>query len=156
MRFLFPFLLSPKRKRTKTGMNIHTTEIQPALPTFMLLWSTSISRVFSHPFFFDVCRTVPYFYVLQTRVVLGLGKDSELFSSTPWRPATIDNLSACGIVIPSRVRGRLQHTMGNVGCAWFGWILSGGRVVRTLLPNAIMSFLCVHVMLNVSIYLTLY
>ena len=71
-------------------------------------------------FFFDVCRTVPYFYVLQTRVVLGLGKDSELVSGTPWRPATIDNRSACGIVIPSRVRGRLQHTMGNVGCALFG------------------------------------
>ena len=33
---------------------------------------------------------------------------------------------------PCRVHGRLLHTIGDVGCAWFGRNPSGGRIVTTI------------------------
>ena len=48
-------------------------------------------------------------------------------------------MSGCGWISrpvaglwPCRVHGRLLHTIGDVGCTWFGRNPSGGRIVTTI------------------------
>jgi hypothetical protein len=100
-----------------------------------------LTRLF---FFFDVRRTVPYFYVLQKRVFRACVKTRNSFPAHHggWRLWPLPSPMARRH--PNQAHRRHPHTMGDAACAWFGLNPLGGRVVSIPPPQRNYVFFFMH------------
>jgi hypothetical protein len=71
---------------------MQTTEVEYICSTSLIWVLTCL--------FFDVRRTVPYFYVLVNSVFHELGSRLGFISGAPWWPAALASTIACGAALP--------------------------------------------------------